>query len=198
MSQNAAPTVQVDPVLVRRAREGDPPAVEALAKAIYPLVRRWTLVRTGDPFDADDVTQEILMQVVRKLESFEGRSRFTTWLYTVARNTHLDLQRAEHAHRRRVDAAGGVERSRPPGSVDPGDDIDRERSMATLLRFVEVLPPRQREVFNLIDLEGYSAPEVAEMMEIEPVSVRANLFKARTALRARILADASELTEELA
>ena len=63
--------------------------------------------------------------------------------------------------------------------------------------FFRELPLRQREAFDLVELQGLSSPEAAQRLGIEPVSVRANLFKARKALRARILEARPELAEDM-
>lgn len=60
----------------------------------HPLVRRWALVHTGDSADADDLTQDVLVHMIRRLDRYGGRSAFTTWLYAVTRNTVRDHLRA--------------------------------------------------------------------------------------------------------
>lgn len=67
--------------LVDGARQGDEAALKALTERAYPVVRRlWALVQTGDPMEADDLTQDVLVQMIRKMESFQGDARFSTWL----------------------------------------------------------------------------------------------------------------------
>ena len=75
--------------LVRRAQEGDEAAFERLARSVYQQVFRWALVQTGDPDDADDVTQEVLVVLHRRLKTYSGEARFTSWLFRVTRNAAL-------------------------------------------------------------------------------------------------------------
>jgi RNA polymerase sigma-70 factor (ECF subfamily) len=80
----------------------------------------------------------------------------------------------------------GTEREARRHPVDSIHASDVIRRIAVLLN---ELPVRQREIFNLVDLEGISPQEASEMLDMEPVTVRANLFKARRALRTRLLAE---------
>jgi RNA polymerase sigma-70 factor (ECF subfamily) len=72
-------------------------------------------------------------------------------------------------------------------TTDPGGRVDRELLLAQIYESVRELPARQREVFDLCDLQGRTPAEIAEMLGMKAVSVRANLFKARAAIRRKIL-----------
>jgi len=181
---------------VRGARSGDRDALQELVKRAYPVVRRWCLVRTGDPVDAEDLTQDVLVQMIHRLDSFRGGSRFTTWLYSVVRNAATDRLRRERRRERLSLDPVAAERTRP--DPEPRPDLEADRSlMDRMIRtFFDELPARQREVFDLTELQGRSTAEAAEILGIEPVSVRAHLFKARRALRTRILECHPEVAEE--
>lgn len=109
--------------LAERARQGDREALEGLAGALRPLVCRWALVITGDPDDAEDVAQRVMMKMVTSIGGFDGRSKVTSWLYRITRNAALDHQRRQ----RRTD---GWPRRRNgwPGRRRPGW---RTRSMTS-------------------------------------------------------------------
>lgn len=181
--------------LALRAREGNDRAMESLLRAAHPRVRRWALVKVGDPDDAEDVAQEVLLRVSRRLGSWDGRARFATWLYAVTRNAALDHVSSRS---RRTEVATEAARSDPAGDRErpaPADRIDDARAAALVRAFFEELPERQREVFDLADLQGYAPVEIAGMLDAKPGTVRANLFKARRAIRERILAARPELVE---
>ena len=172
---------------------GDAAALEALATWCYPRVARWALVRSGDRDEADDISQEVVVGLANRLASFEGRSRFSTWLYRVTVNT------AGAGVRRRVRRLALLA-SRP--MPDPADEEHRQLTAlhgANMMQLVRALltelPPRQRAVFDLADLQGYEAADIAAMMELEPVTVRAHLMRARRAMRALMLARVPELGE---
>ena len=183
-----------DYALIRGARAGDGTAFEDLVRRYYGQIYRWAVARTGDRDDAEDVTQETLLRLHRHLSSFDSRSRFSTWLYQVTRSAAADLHR-KRARRERL--ALRVKRHTPV-AVDPrGDEVvtDERRASDLVKTFLEELSERQREVFDLVDLQGFSTVEVSEMLRMEPVTVRSHLFRARKAIRKKILAARPELVE---
>lgn len=163
----------------------------------YPAVRRWSLVQTGDPTDADDLTQDVLIQMIRKLDTFHGDAQFETWLYSITRNAALDRFRSSDRTKRRVADPRTYVQIVPQAAEDPSQRVEREELGSMLRCFFEELPDRQREIFDLVELQGFGASDVAERLGIEPVSVRANLFKARRRLRTRILELRPEVAEDL-
>ncbi len=114
--------------LVVLARQGDPQALRSLVLVAHPLVRRWALVQTGDPADADDLTQDVLVHMIRRLDRFEGRSAFTTWLYAVTRNAARDHQRARARRERMAERFQDVSRNEAGASRDPTVDALLERA----------------------------------------------------------------------
>jgi len=187
---------EVGPDLVRKASAGDPDALRSLIEGAYPMVRRWALVHTGNPADAEDLTQDVLVHVIQRLDTFAGTSRFSTWLYTVTRNAATDRLRRQARRSRKMNDPRSHVSMAPDEAEDPAATADRSHIRAVIEVFFEELPGRQREVFELAELQGLPSPEIAEMLGIEAVSVRAHLFKARRLLRQRILESHPELAEE--
>lgn len=183
-----------DQALISGAQAGEGEAFEGLVRRYYRQIYRWAVARTGDRDDAEDVTQETLVRLHRHLPSFDGRSRFSTWLYQVTRSAAADLHR-KRARRERL--AARVERQ-SPAAVDPRSDeavTDEKRASDLVKAFLKELSERQREVFDLVDLQGFSTVEVSEMLRMEPVTVRSHLFRARKAIRKRMLESYPELVE---
>ena len=85
---------------------------------------------------------------------------------------------------------------KPGASQRGGVDVDQERLRGIVRRFLEELPPRQREVFQMADMEGLTSPEIGTVLRLDPGSVRAALLKARRALRGKILLSHPEFVEE--
>jgi len=187
---------EIGPDLVRNARDGDPEALRELVERAYPTVRRWALVRTGDPAEADDLTQDVMVHVIQRLDGFSGSSRFMTWLYTVTRNAAIDRLRRSNRRESRLAEPGAHPVVATSAPDDPSAGADRHHIGDVVRAFFNELPHRQREVFDLAELQGVPAAEIAERLGIEAVSVRAHLFKARRTLRARILESHPELAEE--
>jgi RNA polymerase sigma-70 factor (ECF subfamily) len=182
--------------LVRRAASGDDEAFRILVDRLWPTLRRWALARTGDPDAADDVVQRALISMHRGLAGFRGDARLSTWLYRLVARAATDSRRWREAGPERVpmeaperEAAGGAE------GTDPVRSIHAQRLAAVVRDYLEALPPRQREVLALVDHDGVRPVEAAEMLDMKPVTVRANLFKARRAVRERMLARYPELME---
>jgi RNA polymerase sigma-70 factor (ECF subfamily) len=182
--------------LAERARAGDTAAFEGLVRRCHRQIHRWALVQTGDPDDADDVTQEVLIRLQRGIRRFRAQARFTTWLYQVTRNTATELHRRRQTRERLV---ARIRTTHHPVSepAAPPDQVVGEYGITDMVReFLTELPERQREVFDLVDLQDVTPSEVSAMLDMKPVTVRANLFRARRALRARILERHPDFVEE--
>lgn len=192
------------PDLLRLAREGEREALGRLLRSVQPLVYRWCLARTGDPVDAEDLSQDVLVKAVRGLNTYRGSARFTTWLFGIVRNTAISRHR-----RRRPHGARGEELPEElPASLDgraleteagpplgPEAAVDRDRLLARVRASFRSLTPRQREVFQLVELEGWTAVEAAGRLEIAPATARVLLLRARRTIREDILRTDPELVE---
>jgi RNA polymerase sigma-70 factor (ECF subfamily) len=149
------------PALVDGARQGHRRSLERLLGRLERTIHRWASRFTDDADDADDVTQDVLLTLERRVQQFAGDSRFSTWLYQVTRNAAI-------ARLRRDSRRSALRVAHAPLEVQSVDDPDQEmdeRAMAVLVRkyFLE-LPARQREVFELADLRGLSPAEIAEQL----------------------------------
>ena len=180
--------------LVIRASSGDADAFRQLVRRFHDSIYRWALGSTGDRDDADDITQQVLLKIHGSLATLRDGGHLRTWLYRVTHNTALELHRV----RGRRAAALDRELLLTPGereALEPVDRIDLDRTMALVKHYFEELPDRQRAIFDLADYQGFTPAEIAEMLGMEQVTVRANLCKARRAIRTRILRDHPELME---
>src|ERR1700760_1887607 len=138
----------------------------------------------GSAQDAEDMAQETLLRAWRALERFEPRAQFQTWLYRIATNACLDeLER----------------RPRRPEPIDPYPDRPTARTASptydpaaryairegmelALLRAIQELPGRQRAVLIFRDVLGWTAPEVAEVLDVSVASVTSALQRARATI----------------
>jgi RNA polymerase sigma-70 factor (ECF subfamily) len=174
------PTHDLD-ALLALANAGDADAFDALARRYRPVVYRWAVALCGDPDDADDVVQETLVRLHDALPTYRGDGSFDAWLYRITRRLVL------RGRRRRT---GLVRVESPPEPVyetDPGSRVDRVRAAALVHEVAATLPMRQREIFVLCDLDGRTPAEVARLLDMNDATVRANLFKARAAVRRDVL-----------
>jgi RNA polymerase sigma-70 factor, ECF subfamily len=148
----------------------------------------WRLVRRfGVPFDAiEDVVHDVFMVVRRRLGDLELREDVRGWLFMITRgvvaNDRRSRQRREH---RRADATP------PEPPADPERRAQEAEAIALVERFLCTLPEEQRIVFELMDIEGFSGPEVARLGDAHLDTVYSRLRLARAAF-ARFFADLHE------
>lgn len=179
--------------LIPRAQAGDAAAREELLTRCHSTILRWVGVLIDDADDVDDVTQEVLIRVALRLGTFAGRARFTTWLYQVTRHTALSLRRRIA---RRLRLVGELPAQSPvKHAPDPLAEMEASEMRGMMADLFRQLPQRQREVFYLVDIEGHDAVDIAPQLGLRPVTVRAHLFRARRALRSKILEQHPELAE---
>jgi len=174
--------------LAERAGSGEREALGRLAGALRPLICRWALVITGDPDDAEDVAQVVLTRMMGSMHRFDGRSRLTSWVYRITRNASLDHQNRKRRDRRLAEKLDRLGRSATPRLQDPIDSIEMERTLQLIRTLMTELPMRQREVFDLVDLQGLKPGEAAELLEMNPNTVRVHLLRARRRMRREMLA----------
>jgi RNA polymerase sigma-70 factor (ECF subfamily) len=173
--------------LVEQTRAGDERAFALLVGRMQPLVQRWVLSYAAGPDEVDDIVQESFVLALRKLNQYRGGGFFRVWLYRIAvRAAGRTRKKARH---RAVLAAGPkAAPDRLVYETDPGGRVDRERLGSLVREFWQELPERQRAVVDLVDLQGYPPIEAAAMLDLNPSTLRANLFKGRQSLRSRLLA----------
>ena len=178
---------------VELAREGDHDAFADLVETLHPRVFRWALAFAKDADDAEEITQETFVMVHRRLHQYRGKDPLEAWVYHITRSIAL-------GKRRRLKRRRSLAESELPGmatvyETDPGARVDRERAAAYIHHFFLKLPPRQREVFDLVDLQGNDPADVARLIGSRPGAVRANLFKARASIRAHLMESHPALKE---
>jgi RNA polymerase sigma-70 factor (ECF subfamily) len=177
----------LDAQLASLAAAGDDSAFTTLVTRFQPAVFRWALIFAYDPDEAEDITQEVFVRVHRRLADYRSDGSLDAWLYRITRRTATQLRRTRR-RRGRLVMSPAAQPSRDVYTTDPGARVDRQRAAVVINELFAELPQRQREIFDLIDLQGLSPAEAASRTGMKPVSVRANLFKARKAIRDSLIA----------
>ena len=177
----------MDAGLIAAARAGDERAFAKLLHGVRDQIFRWALVITADSDEAEDITQQVSITLHRKLHMFEERSAFTTWLYRIVRNTAVEAGRRARFTRETSfdDEHATIELS--SATEDRLQQIHDAKSVELIRALFSQLPPRQRELLDLVDMQGYKSVEAAEMMDIEPETARVHLLRARRTLRAKMM-----------
>lgn len=176
----------LDAQLASLASAGDDAAFTTLVTRFQPAVFRWALIFAHDPDEAEDITQEVFVRTHRQIGDYRSDGPLEGWLYRITRRAATQMRR-KRGRRSRLALTPSARPAREVYTTDPGGRVDRERAAAVIRELFGTLPQRQREIFDLVDLQGLSPAEVAERTGIKPVSVRANLFKARKAIRENLL-----------
>jgi RNA polymerase sigma-70 factor (ECF subfamily) len=176
-----------DAELLNAARQGDAAALEALLIRYQPHLYRFGLRMCGNEEDAGDVAQESLMSMARSLRDFRGDSSVSSWLYTIARRFCIKKRRRSKFAPAREDSldAPGIDAAQRLADPSPSPEqtaTNRELERA-LTRAIDRLEPPQREVLVLRDVEGLSAPEVANVLGISVDAVKSRLHRARVTVR---------------
>lgn len=171
--------------LVTRAQGGDNAAFEGLYRRHAGRVHALCLRMTGNAAQAEDCVQEAFVQAWKKLSTFQGASAFGTWLYRIAVNEVLGVQRRDRRRSTHLQVVGDEERSegmeyaRALG-VEAGEAIDVEQA-------VGALPEGARNVFVLVGLHGYSHEEAADALGVAVGTCKAQLHRARQLLAKRLI-----------
>ena len=178
-------------ILVKRAKDGDDAAftklIEMYSDRIYNLALR--ILRRPD--DAADVLQETFIKVYEKINTFDGRANFFTWLYRIATNESLMRIRKE---KRTVLTDNDLEQYYDrPNSVEiqewqnvPLRDMLSKEFRDHLDKAVKSLPEIYRSVFVLRDLESMSTRETSKILDITETNVKVRLKRARMFLREKL------------
>lgn len=167
-----------DEELARRAANGERAALELLLARHLDQIHAVCRRVLGHPEDALDATQEALIAITRGIDRFDGRSRFTTWMYRVATNAALDEARRRRRRPIASEHAGDIASvADPTAAVDARLDVDA--ALATL-------PPDFRAAVALRDLAGLDYAEIAAVLSIPIGTVRSRIARGRATLADRI------------
>jgi len=175
--------------LVRDAKQGDMAAFERLVKRHTDKLFRIAIRITKCHEDAEEVVQDAFIKAFSKLEAFEERSRFSTWLTRIAINTALMKVRGKAKYKtlsltdnEQNDTAiipAEVQDWRP----NPEQLYSRGELTAILTKALDSLPEHYRTIIVLRDIEGFSIAETAEVLNLSLTAVKARLLRARLQLR---------------
>jgi RNA polymerase sigma-70 factor (ECF subfamily) len=168
-----------DYALAREAAHGAMTSIGDLYVRHSGRVYAQCLRMTGDPADAEDLTHEVFVQLLRKIGSFRGDSQFSTWLYRLTVNQVLMHFRRTKGRKEELEIEALIEKS----------SALRQTSSALLLERIGLnaamahLPSGCRSVFLLFDVEGYQHEEIAHIFGCSVGNSKSQLHKARKKLR---------------
>ena len=177
-------THEPDERTLRKLRAGDVAALESLFTLFGLRVHRLASRMMGSAADAEDATQEIFLRAFEQADKFDGRSRFSTWLYRLAVRHCLNKLRSRR--RRRVAEHAAAEDARVEGNSDSaGWRAEQNDDLALATELLVSLPPNHRACIVLREVEGLNYTEMAELLEVPVGTVMSRLARARQVLRVR-------------
>lgn len=174
--------------LIQQLRAGDELAFKALVTTYQDMVYNTALGIVQNSEDAEDVAQEVFIQVYRSIDQFKGDARLSTWIYRITTTKALDHIRSRRRKKRFafITSLFGPNDELVHEPVDfqhPGVALDRKEQAALLFKMIEQLPENQKVAFTLHKTEELSYQEIADVMKLSVSAVESLLFRARQNLR---------------
>ncbi len=168
--------------LLRRAKQGDDEAIEALIRAHQDALYAFILRMSGRPETSRDIVQEAFVRVLKNLHRFDNRFRFSTWLFTIAKRLYLNTRAklGPAYDTETVDLRSGAD----PG---PGSVNERTETMNNLRHVLDValgvLPTQQREIILLFHQQQWPIAVIAEHLQMPQGTVKSHLHRGRERMR---------------
>lgn len=192
--------VVADNRVIEKAKEGDRRAFSEIVRRYEDLVFSFSFKVCRDKEKAEETVQDTFVNVYRKLRQFDGKSKFTTWLYSIVVNNCLMKRRKSKLRQATVsidtpegfrsdplrDGQGNVIQTIPSWKETPDVLLMKKELQELLDRAIQQLPVDYRIVFVLRDIEGKSAEETAKIMRLSIPAVKSRLHRARAFLREQL------------
>ena len=172
---------QPPPRVVRKAADGEEQALDSLIRTYYGPIQGYLEKLVGNETDAQDLTQEVFLRMARGLPGFQGKARFTTWLFQIAKNLGIDFLRRREIERTPLHQ---VAEERVP-SPAPEHGLEEHE---VLWQCIAALDADLRSVIVLRDVYGFSYKEIAEIVGATLSTVKWRIFQAREQVHAAYLA----------
>lgn len=175
-----------DADVVRLAQQGDAVAFERIYRTHSRKVYTLCLRMVGDRTDAEDLTQDVFLQLFRKIHTFRGESAFSTWLHRMSVNIVLMRFRKKTLADESLEAITTPEEGSSTASREFGGPDLRLNGVVdriTLETAINELPPGYKAMFILHDVQGYNHDEIAEMFGCSAGNSKSQVHKARLRLR---------------
>ena len=174
--------------LIEGLKRGDEACFQYLVETYKDLVYNTAYGLLQQAQDAEDVAQEVFLQVFRSIDGFKAEARLSTWLYRITTSRALDLIRSKKSKKRFgiIQRLWGGEEEEPldiPTRHHPGVALEQKEDAALLWKAITKLPENQRVAFTLHKLEGLSYQEVSEIMGNSIAAVESLMHRARLGLR---------------
>jgi RNA polymerase sigma-70 factor (ECF subfamily) len=174
--------------LIRRAKAGDGAAVEALIRAHQDALYAFILRMSGRPDVAEDIVQEAFVRVLKNLDRFDSRFRFSTWVFTIAKRLYVNAMQKQRPAFDTDTVAVQQGRAETPAALTSGQET--ASNVREVLRVALAgLNERQREIVLLFHQQNWPITDIAEHMKMPEGTVKSHLHRARKRMKRSIVAD---------
>jgi RNA polymerase sigma-70 factor (ECF subfamily) len=174
--------------LIEQLRQGDEAAFKSIVETWQDMVYNTALGIVQNAEDAEDISQEVFVQVYESIHTFKGEAKFSTWLYKITVTKTMDHLRRKKRKKRfafiqSIFGANDEIVHEPPDFHHPGVALDKKETAAELFKAIEQLPENQKIAFTLNKLEGLNYQQVSEIMNTTVPSIESLLHRAKNNLK---------------
>ena len=160
---------------VKQCQEGDAGAMEKVYIAYKSSIFKLTYRFTGDSSLAEDLLQDIFIKIFTSIKKLRSPDAFNSWLYRIAVNTCMSFARKK----KRIKEVPLLKEIEDADFIEDGENHVRQQ----IVQAMDILPPKQKIVFQLHDVQGFTSAEIARIMRSSEGTAKSQLFKARMKIR---------------
>ncbi len=177
-----------EPLLIKELQQGNAQAFTQLVETCQHLVFNTVLNIVQHEQEAEDIAQDVFIQVYQSIKDFRGDSKLSTWLYKIAVTKALDFERKKKTKKRinlfkNLIGIGAREEETISDFNHPGIQLDNKEQAAVLFKALNQLPENQRVAFTLIKAEGLSYDEVSKVLNVSVKAVEALMHRSKENMR---------------
>jgi RNA polymerase sigma-70 factor (ECF subfamily) len=179
--------------LIEKSKRGDVESFEILIKSYQTLAYNIAFRMLGNIEDANDATQDALVKVFKSIQSFQGQSSFSTWLYRIVTNTCLDELRKRkrqkvYSYHNPVEMKDGeMERDVVDPSSNTEEILEKREEIKSIQDAIQALPEQHKTVIILRDIKGLSYEQISEILDCPHGTIKSRISRARLALKEIIM-----------
>ncbi len=173
-------------ILLNGLKKGEKDSFEELVNLYKDRIYNIIIGLIQNVEDAEDLTQEVFVEVFNSIGDFREDSSLNTWLYRIAVNKSLELIRKRSRKKRfgfMTSIFAGKEEMQIPDFEHPGVKLENKERAAVMFKAIAKLPDNQRTAFTLSKIEEFSYKEISDIMKVSVASVESLLFRAKANLK---------------
>ena len=176
-------TTDLENDLIKRCRDKDPRAMEQIVKRYQKQVYNTAYGIVGNREDAQDITQDVFLTIWNKVSQFKRQSKFSTWIYQIAKNRSLDLKNKKKRQKTDATEIDDTQARIPVEEKTPETKVLANEQQKLLLEVLDSLKEQHRTILVLREMEALSYDDIAQVLGCSVGRVKSRLHEARLALR---------------